>query len=361
MRAVEFRGAGALAIVERPDPVPGPGEVLVAPEAVGICATDVEILDGVMAYFRTGEASYPIVPGHEWIGTVIALGKGVTGLAAGDTVVGDPSTGCGSCGRCRAGRYHLCARRTETGIMGRDGAMATLMVSPAVSTHKVGRPAWDAGALIEPASVALNAARHASCSGSTVLVLGAGAIGLLAAQCARLEGAARVIVANASRADRMSLAKRLGADNAMVLPRDAGEAATALREVAGDDAIDVVLLCTGAVAAMDLAVAVTRPGGTVVVVGLFGADRVPVDLDTVVTNDLVLVGVNGSPHLWPDTIAAVTSGALVVDPLVSHRFPLARAAEAIELARLSPPGTLKVLITPQRDDLPAAQRERSQR
>ena len=350
MRAVEFRGAGSLAIVERPDPVAGPGQVLVAPEAVGICATDIEILDGVMAYFRTGDASYPIVPGHEWIGTVHSVGPGVEGFAAGDTVVGDPSAGCGECSRCRAGRYHLCAKRTETGIMGQDGAMATRMVAFAGTTHKVARPAWDAGALIEPASVALNAARHAPCAGSTVLVLGAGAIGLLAAQSARLEGAARVIVANASRADRMELATSLGADEALVLPRDAAQAAAALRQLAGEAGIDVVLLCTGAVAAMDLAVAVTRPGGTVVVVGLFGEARVPVDLDTVVTNDLRLIGVNGSPHLWPDTIAAVMSGALVLEPLVSHRFPLERAAEAMELARRAPPGTLKVLITPQRED-----------
>lgn len=350
MRAVEFRGAGSLAIVERPDPVAGTGEIVVAPEAVGICATDIEILDGVMAYFRMGDASYPIVPGHEWIGTVHSVGPGVEGFAAGDTVVGDPSAGCGTCKRCRSGRYHLCARRTEAGIMGQDGAMATRMVALASTTHKVVRAAWDAGALIEPASVALNAARLAPCAGSTVLVLGAGAIGLLAAQCARLEGAARVIVANANRADRMELAKSLGADEALVLPRDAAEAAAALRQLAGEDGIDVVLLCTGAVAAMDLAVAVTRPGGTVVVVGLFGEARVPVDLDTVVTNDLRLIGVNGSPHLWPDTIAAVMSGALVLEPLVSHRFPLERAAEAMELARRAPSGTLKVLITPQRED-----------
>ncbi len=351
MRAVEIRGPGSLAQVERPDPVPGPGELLVAPAAVGICATDVEILDGVMAYFRSGEASYPIVPGHEWIGTVVSVGPGVTGFAPGVTVVGDPSAGCGTCARCRAGRYHVCARRTETGIMGRDGAMATRMLALAASTHIVPRPVWDAGALIEPASVALNAARHAPCRGSTVLVIGAGAIGLLALQCARLEGAGGVIVANARRADRLQLASRLGATATAMLPNEAAAAAQTLLSLTGPDGIDVVLLCTGAAAAMDVAVRVTRPGGTIVVVGLFGEARVPVDLDTVVTNDLSLVGVNGSPHLWPDTIAAVISSALVLDPLVSHRFPLAQAAQAIELARRAPAGTLKVLITPQREEV----------
>lgn len=351
MRALEFRGAGSLALVERPDPVPGPGELLVAPEAVGICATDIEILDGVMAYFRAGDARYPIIPGHEWIGRVLACGAGVGGFGLGDTVVGDPSAGCGDCDRCRAGRYHLCARRTETGIIGQDGAMATRMIARATATHVVGRPAWDGGALIEPASVALNAARHAPCRGATVLVLGAGAIGLLALQWARLEGAKRVIVANASRVDRLDLARRLGADRTLVLPRDPPQAVASVRELAADDGIDVVLVCTGAIAGLDLAVAVTRPGGTVVIVGLFGDARVPIDVDTVVTNDLRLIGVNGSPHLWPETIAAVMSGDVVLDELVSHRFPLHRASEAIELARRAPPGVMKVVITPQREEV----------
>jgi len=350
MRAVELRGAGSFAIVERPDPVVGPGQVLIAPEAVGICATDIEILDGTMAYFRSGEASYPIVPGHEWIGTVLSAGPDVAGIHPGDTVVGDPSAGCGSCARCRAGRYHLCGRRTETGILGQDGAMATRMLALAASTHVVPGPVWDAGALIEPASVALNAARQAPCRGSTVLVLGAGAIGLLALQCARLEGAVRVIVANATRADRLALARQLGAADTLVLPAGAADAERALLAIAGEDGIDVTLLCSGAAGAMDLAVAVTRPGGTIVVVGLFGAARVPVDLDTVVTNDLRVIGVNGSPHRWPETIAAVAAGRLKLDELVSHRFPLSRAGEAIELVRRAPAGTLKVLITPQREE-----------
>lgn len=351
MRAVELRGAGALALVDRPDPVAAAGELLVAPIAVGICATDIEILDGAMAYFRTGMASYPIVPGHEWIGRVVSSGPGVAGFKPGDTVVGDPSSGCGTCDLCRSGRYHLCAKRTETGVMGQDGALATRMVAIAATTHLLPRPVWDAGALTEPASVALNAARHAPCRGNTVLVLGAGTIGLLALQCARLEGARRVIVANASRADRLVVAKRLGADATLVLPRDTPKAVEALNALAGPHGIDVALVCTGATAAMDMAVAVARPGGTIVIVGLSGEARVGVDLDTVVTNDLQLIGVNGSPHLWPDTIAAVTSGGLRLDPLVSHRFPLERAAEAFDLARRAPPGVLKVLITPQREEV----------
>ena len=101
MHAVEFHGEERLEIVERPDPSPGEGELLIAPTAVGICGTDIEIFEGSLAYFRMGLAEFPIVPGHEWTGTVVDVGRGVTGFSAGDRVVGEVAIGCGVCVRCR--------------------------------------------------------------------------------------------------------------------------------------------------------------------------------------------------------------------------------------------------------------------
>src|SRR3954470_14417657 len=116
MRAIEFHGDERLELVEKPDPAPGPGELLIAPSAVGICGTDVEIFDGSQAYFRLRLAQYPIVPGDEGTGPGVAGGPGARGVEPGDRVVGEVAIGCGVCVRCRAGRSHLCARRTETGI-----------------------------------------------------------------------------------------------------------------------------------------------------------------------------------------------------------------------------------------------------
>src|SRR3954449_5858392 len=154
MHAIEFHGAEVLEIVERPDPVPGEGQLLIAPTGVGICGTDIEIFDGSLAYFRMGIATYPIVPGHEWTGTVVDVGKDVVGFEAGDRVVGEVAIGCGVCVRCRAGRRHLCARRTETGIVHMDGAMASLLRFPAAYAHRVD---FEGAALVEPTSVALHA------------------------------------------------------------------------------------------------------------------------------------------------------------------------------------------------------------
>src|SRR3954462_950384 len=108
MRAIEFHGGERRELGERPARERGPGELLIAPSAVGICGTDVEIFDGSLAYFRMGLARYPIVPGHEWTGVVVDTGAGVKGFAPGDRVVGEVAIGCGVCVRCRAGRSHLC-------------------------------------------------------------------------------------------------------------------------------------------------------------------------------------------------------------------------------------------------------------
>jgi L-iditol 2-dehydrogenase len=328
MQAIEFHGGERVELVERPDPRPGPGELLIAPEAVGICGTDVEIFEGSMAYFRDGLAAYPVVPGHEWAGTVLETGPGADGFAPGDRVVGEVPIGCGRCVRCRAGREHLCATRTETGIARRDGAMATRLAFPAAYAHRVELPAR-AAALVEPTSVALHAARRGAVAGRTVAVLGAGPIGLLAAQCARAEGAGTVLVAD-TRPDRVALAQQLGF---APLPGD----------LAPDD-VDVTILCAGGEAALDAALRTVRPGGTLVAVGLCGKTSIPFDFDQVVLRDLDIRGVLGSVGQWPDAIALVASGAVRAEPLVTAAFPLAQAREALDT--LAAPGTLKVLVTP---------------
>jgi 2-desacetyl-2-hydroxyethyl bacteriochlorophyllide A dehydrogenase len=326
MRAIEFHGGERLELVERPDPAPGEGELLIAPSAVGICGTDVEIFEGSMAYFRDGLAQYPIVPGHEWVGEVVDVGAGVRGISAGDRVVGEVAIGCGHCVRCRAGRRHLCARRTETGIVHMDGAMASRLVFPAAYAHRVELPPR-AAALVEPTSVALHAARRGRVEGRGVLVIGAGPIGLLVAQCARAEGAVAVTVSD-TRADRLTLAAALGFGT----------------DVPDADLTDVAILCAGGPAAIAAAFGAVRPGGTIVALGLSGAPTIPFDFDGLVVRDIDLIGVLGSVGFWPDAIELISSGRVQTEPVVTGTFPLERTRDALE--HLVAPGTLKVLIEP---------------
>jgi L-iditol 2-dehydrogenase len=345
VRAIEFHGEERLELVERPDPTPGAGELLIAPTAVGICGTDVEIFDGSLAYFRMGLARYPIVPGHEWTGEVVDVGAGVFGFSAGDRVVGEVAIGCGVCVRCVAGRRHLCAKRTETGIVHMDGAMASRMVFPAAFAHRV-ELAPRAAALVEPTSVALHAVRRGRVDGQRVLVVGAGPVGLLVAQCARAEGAASVAISD-TRSDRLTLAAALGfpPSHGISGPELAQWGDTRPLAAAPElDLIDVAVLCAGGPAAIASAFSAVRPGGTVVALGLSGAPTIPFDFDGLVVRDVDLIGVLGSVGFWPDAIELITSGRVQTEPLVTGSYGLERTRDALE--QLVKPGTLKVLIEP---------------
>jgi threonine dehydrogenase-like Zn-dependent dehydrogenase len=208
--------------------------------------------------------------------------------------------------------------------------MATRLAFPAAHAYRVELPAR-AAALVEPASVALNAARRGEVAGRTVAVVGAGPIGLLVAQCARAEGAQTVLVSD-TRPDRLALAGRLGF---APLPDDVGP-----------DDVDVAVLCAGGPAALAAALAVVRPGGLLVAVGLCGQPTVPFDFDRVVLRDLAVRGVLGSVGLWPNAIALIADGRVQVEPLVTAEFGLERVPEA--LAALA--GNMKVLVTPLGED-----------
>jgi len=175
-----------------PAPVAGPGEAVIDVERVGLCGTDTEFFTGEMAYLQHGHATYPMRLGHEWCGTVRAVGPGTDPAWAGQRVMGDTMLGCGACRRCQRGHQHVCAQRTEVGVRGgRPGALAEQVAVPASSLHVL--PAGigkTVGALVEPGANALRAARAARARpGERILVMGPGAIGSLVALYLRADGA----------------------------------------------------------------------------------------------------------------------------------------------------------------------------
>lgn len=333
-RAVELRGDGTVSTVDRPVRTPGPGELRIRVRTVGLCATDKEVRDGTMVYFVNGMAHYPVVPGHEWVGTVLAAGPGTAGFTVGDRVVGECSVGCGHCARCAAGRYHLCDRRRETGLIGLDGALAEEIVFPAAATHVV--PADipdDAAALVEPTAVAFNAVAAADVAADDrVLVVGAGPIGLSALQVAATLSRHPVSIGDLS-SDRLARATTLGAGETLLIdpgiPFEGGR-------------WDRVIEASGRPGGVTVAVAAARPGAVVVCVSLYGRPVVPVDLDGVVTRDITLRGALGSPGCWPAVIDLVATGQVTPGALITHRFPLDRAAEALD--RVGDPHALKIVV-----------------
>jgi L-iditol 2-dehydrogenase len=366
MVALRSTSPGVLELQRVRHPVAQPGEVYIRVLLAGICGTDVEIADGVMAYFTSGAAAYPVTLGHEWVGEVAAIGEGLDdSLALGDRVVGECSVSCAQCATCASGAYHRCATRTETGILNRDGALAEFLVLPRRSVHVV-RPSVPlrAAALIEPTAVALNAVRLGGVGpASVVAVIGDGPIGLLILLVARAAGAA-VVVVGADDA-RLALAARLGATATIDVRGAAAAAATAvggstaayaataaataarILAALGGRRPTAIFEASGSAAGVESAVAVAAPGATVVLVGLCGSAARPpaLDLDRVVVYDLTLRGALGSPGRWPEAIALVESGAVDPGALVTHELPLAEWPEAFALVRSR--AAVKVLLRPE--------------
>ncbi len=344
MKAIVVEGPNRFTYADRPVGDPAPHEAVVRVDAAGVCGTDLEILDGSMPYFTSGLASYPVVPGHEWTGTVAQVGDAVTNVTVGDRVVGECSVGCTTCRRCLSGSYHQCDARAETGVLNQDGGFAEAVRMPARSLYQVAKSLpVHAAALIEPTAVAVYGVKRAAVTPHDyVAVFGDGPIGLLLLQCARAFGAASVVVVGGDR-KRLDLAKALGADATVHAFED--DVPAALKSHGGGQLPNVILEASGNPAAINTALATAAPGARIVLQGLFGGK--PVDglcLDPVVTRELSLLGALGSPNLWPDTIRLVESGKVDPAALVTHELPLGDYGEAINLVKTRT--ATKVLLRP---------------
>lgn len=331
LRAVEIRGADVLEVVERSPFAPPQNQVAIEPLIVGVCATDQELLQGSMVYLRQGLTKLPLVPGHEWVGRILEVGPGVTGLAPGDVVVGECSIGCGRCPRCWDSNYHQCTARFETGVMKLDGALTERMIFPAKATHIVpkGVNLQDA-ALTEPLAVALRAVERLEVGNrESVLIVGAGVIGLLAVMILRAEGRARPFLLEPSES-RRNRGRDLGAT-----PVEPGE-----------HRFDRILEASGTASGVQDALGHLSNGGRAVLVGLCGLPTVPINTDALVVGDQTVIGSLGSPGVWPKALALLAEGRVRPSLLISHQYPLERTAEAFRMACLNPNDVGKVIVMP---------------
>ena len=331
MNKIIVEGPGAAIVVRAPSPAPGPGEVLLAPLLVGICATDLELINGSLIYLRTGQTKLPITPGHEWVAEVVALGRGVTAFAVGDRVVGECSVGCGTCAVCADGAYHRCPDKQETGIIGIGGALAQRMVFPAQSAHRVPSTiALPDAALVEPTAVAYRAVvRLDPPPGASLLVVGGGTLGYLAAVLAM--NVRRLDVAVLDRS--ASTTARLTAIGART-PMPARHSTTFSKPPAHRP--HWIRRSTYFV-----------PEAGSCSIGLTGQPTVPVAVDRLVVGDQTVIGSIGSPGVWPEVIALLAAGAVRPSALVTHTFDLENFGDAIDLIEADADHAVgKILIAP---------------
>lgn len=307
-------------------------EVLIKVSYTGICTTDIELYDGSMPYFRQGLSKRPMTAGHEWSGTVVEVGSHVSQLNPGDLVVGDISVGCGKCVNCLKGEYHLCAARTELGVIRLDGSMGEYLKSDGKNVYKVppGVSAREA-ALVEPLATVLYAVRQTHIDpGDGIVVFGDGPIGLLNAQLANHCGASRVVVVGLKDTHRNKI-ESWGMTLVNAAKTDAAEA---VEQILRGPA-DVVFEDTGNAAAFESAVRCVKPGGRICALSITGTSRTTVDMDYIVTRDISVIGVLASPNSFIPSLKMIAAGKIDVAGCISHEYTFDRAVEAFEFVRTS--------------------------
>jgi L-iditol 2-dehydrogenase len=334
-----------LELVEVSEPKPEPGWVVLEVTYAGICGTDLHIAHNSFPSWP------PVTLGHEFTGRVAMIGAEVEGWSVGDRVVCEPhSLACGSCHLCRRGYAQLCAHKRSPG-WGIDGGMAARVVVPAALLHRVPDAVSDlAAAVCEPMAVAVTAAERMPVEpGSTVVVLGPGAVGLLAAMVARACGAGRiVVVGRASSRTRLDLARQLGFDT-----WDAGqlEVAAQALELTDGRGVDLVLECSGSADGVAAGIAALRRRGRLCVLGMSGRPTLSVPWDLAMQRALdISFSLSSSWSSWDGALALLARGA--VDPTsLASVFPLSdwRAAFAAIRERTA----VKALLDPRPGNRPA--------
>jgi L-iditol 2-dehydrogenase len=329
MQALRLNRVHDLGLAEVPVPTPGPGEVLIRVEAAGICGTDRHLFHGEFP------AKPPVTLGHEFAGTVVAVGEGVD-LPEGVRVTCDPNDCCGLCDACRRGLVNLCPNNVATGIH-RDGGFAEYALFPARRAHVLpdGLEPRHA-AFSEPLACTLHGVDIAAPRpGERALVIGGGVIGLLAMQLAGLAGAETVMLTR--NPGKRALATSLGASATAATPDE-------VRAIWPEGA-DLVLECAGVPETVAEAPSLTRAGGRVVVIGVLAQGaKVPIEPFDLLFREVQLRFAFINPFTQARAVQLIASGRVAVEPLISRTIPLAAAAEAI--ASPAVPGEVKVLVMP---------------
>ena len=319
MRAVVFESAGKLALTERPEPTAGHKEVVVEVAAVGVCGTDTHVFDGEFE-----GTIFPLVPGHEASGTVVAIGTGVTHVAVGDHVAVNPSTTCGECEFCLIGKNNLCRAWNGLGVVASDGASQERFTAPAANVFKL-KPETDIyqAALIEPLACAIRAYDILPRTmGQHYLIYGSGTMGLLMAQLAPRAGAASVTIVDVNEG-RLVTAREVGIENTFT---SANESPI--------EKWDVVIDCTGNIRAIEDGLPRVKAGGTFQHFGVAPAEAMAnYSPFRVYRDEISIVGTMAVLNSFGRAVEMFEAGAINSVPMISHSFTLDDYAEALEMVR----------------------------
>ena len=337
MKAVRIKEVGKLELIEADAPAVPVNHVLLKVNSISICGTDLHELEGKVP------VTLPRIPGHDFSGTIVELGKGVHGFEANHRVVVKPSFPCYACPACKAGFFESCPDTKLIGLNS-DGCFRELMAAPAANLIPMPEGvSFQAASILEPFTVGLNTFRKLKMDvGESVTILGQGPIGLGVTRIAALSGAGRIFAVDVR-------------DNVLTIAREFG--ATQTINIAGENALekilkttggptDIVIETAGASASVAILPALVKKGGKIVNIGIFkGIGSIPIE--AVVAKELNIIGVggNGGKGKYEIALRLVETG--VIDPtrLITHRFPFTDALEAFAVARDKSNNAIKVVVS----------------
>ena len=324
-------GAGNLSVMDMPAPAPGPGEALVRIHRSGLCGTDLLVYDDVYRG-RKRPVPYPLIPGHEASGDVVELGPGTAGPAPGTRVAIEAVSGCGTCFHCTGGNYNLCQDWHHIGLT-IAGAFAEFVVVPASSLVPLPEAvSLDNGAFLEPlATVIHTLERTRTPPGTPAAILGPGPLGLLHVQALRAAGVGPIVVfGRPGDQARLALARRAGADEALVLDRAGAIAHVA--ELTAGVGMGLVIETAGTSEAVQTALDIVAGQGTLATLGL--ARTTEIDALQVMRKNMTWIGVVASVRRhWAEAIRLIETGRLDPSVLITHRLPLDDALDGFTALR----------------------------
>jgi len=322
MKALRWYARKDLRYVDIPEPSPGPGQLKIKVSLAGICGTDLK--EYAKGPVMIPPDKVPLTMGHEFVGTVAAVGEGVKDFKVGDRVSGVGYWYCGDCYCCKQGFYNICVNQGFTGLL-TEGCLAEYFVIPAYACYRLPDSVSDeAGTMVEPMAVGLHAVGQGKVqAGDTVAILGDGTIGLCVLMAAKVAGAGEIYLVS-KHEGRGNIARKLGSTE--VIRLDEGSPAKRLQELTNGPGADVAFECVGNPETPQLAIDLTRRRGTTVLVGVFDKPGI-VDFNTLMFTERTVTGSSIYIDEGRTAVALLTDNKVDPTPLISARVPLKDAVK----------------------------------